>query len=113
MGDFGCGICQDFQRESSRGEASVMAAHKRLVDVEDALVWAFRDELPKRAPGGNVIAAGSSVSPMWRYGLFGARINNWSREPGFPAAPGDPHPDALGIEARTLALKRFEGLAFE
>jgi hypothetical protein len=50
---------------------------------------------------------------MWRYGVFGAQIDNWSREPGFPAALGDPHPDALEIESRVLALKRFEGLSFD
>jgi hypothetical protein len=50
---------------------------------------------------------------MWRYGVFGARIDNWAREPSFLAAQGDPHPDALTVESRVLALKRFEGFSFD
>jgi hypothetical protein len=77
---------------------------RRLLDIEDALQWAFREELPKRSPGGNVIVAGPSMAPMWRHGVVGAKIDNWSRDPGFPAALGDPHPDAIAIEGRVLAL---------
>jgi hypothetical protein len=97
----------------TRASRPVGSGPKRVLDVEDALAWAFREELPKRPPSGNIIAAGSPVSPMWRYGVFGARIDNWWREPGFPAALGDPHPDALEIEARVLALERLKGLAFD
>jgi hypothetical protein len=58
---------------------------RRVLDIEDAPRWAFRDELPKRAAGG-ALAAGSTVSPMFRYADLGGRIDDWSREPGFPAA---------------------------
>jgi hypothetical protein len=44
-----------------------MPDHKRVVDVEDALVWAFREELPKRASGGNMIGAGYAAA--FRKGL--------------------------------------------
>jgi hypothetical protein len=50
---------------------------------------------------------------MFRYADLGGRIDEWSRDPGFPAALGDPHPDALAIEARVLALDRFGGLIFD
>jgi hypothetical protein len=63
-----------------------MDRSRRIVDVEDALAWAFREEVPKRASGGDVGPMRSSVAPMWRHGVFGTRIDNWSREPGFPAA---------------------------
>jgi hypothetical protein len=117
IGDFRCKISQDFNGKAE-GRAREMADrkrpdHRRLVDIEDALIWAFREELPKRSPDGNVVALGSSVSPMWRYGVFGARIDNWSREPGFPAVLGDPHPDAIAIESRcsrSSASKAFRSM---
>ena len=31
----------------------------------------------------------------------------------FPSCAGDPHPDALTIESRVLALKRFDGFSFD
>jgi hypothetical protein len=69
---------------------------RRLLDIEEALAWAVREELPKRRDGQSHPAA--QVSPMFRLAQLGGRIDSWSREPGFPAALGDPHPDALAIE---------------
>jgi hypothetical protein len=75
---------------------------RRLLDIEDALQWAYREELPKGREGeGGGVA--SMVSPMFRLVTFGGRVDNWSREPGFPAAMGDPHPDALTI-ARAVTV---------
>ena len=41
---------------------------------------------------------------MWRAGIFGGRIDCWNKDPGFPLAMGDPHPDALLIEGQLEAL---------
>ncbi|TXN67260.1 hypothetical protein [Methylobacterium sp. WL6] len=90
--------------------------NKRVMDIEDALTWAFREELPKRRDrddkGGP--QEFSSISPMFRICQLGGRVENFSREPGFPAAMGEPHPDALIIEAtvdelRSYAAHRFDG----
>lgn len=68
---------------------------KRVMDVEEVLSWAYRDELPKTDGLGGGTGEASHVSPMFRMGVFGSRIDNWNREPGFPSAMGPPHPDAL------------------
>ncbi|GEP09841.1 hypothetical protein [Methylobacterium gnaphalii] len=72
---------------------------KRKLDIEQALSWAFREELPKAQADRRISAAPTmSVHPMWRAGVFGARIDNWNNvDPGFPAAMGEPHPDAVLI----------------
>jgi len=70
---------------------------KRVVDVELVLQWAFRDELPKRRDEREGGGEAASVSPMFRACAFGSRIDNWSREPGFPVAMGEAHPDALRV----------------
>lgn len=67
------------------------ASARKALDVELLLRWAYRDELPKRQGGGLV-----SVSSSWED--YGERIDNWSREPGFPVALGPPHPDSIVIE---------------
>lgn len=85
-----------------------LRAGRRLIDVEDALRWAFRDELPKR---GAVAATG--VSPMVSLIALGTVVDTGSREPGFPAALGEPHPDATAIEAAVLALGRFSGCSID
>lgn len=82
----------------------VPAARRRLLDVEDALRWAYRDELPKRGAG-----ASSGVSPMFSLIAYGTHVDNSNREPGFPAALGEPHPDAILIEQAVAALDRFSG----
>lgn len=82
---------------------------KRVMDIEDVLSWAFRDELPKGGPNATRHQSPGypSVSPMFGMVQFGARIDNWSRDPGFPLACGDPHPDALLIAAAVEQLARF------
>lgn len=65
---------------------------------------AYRDELPKRGAG-----ASAGVSPMFSLIALGTVIDSGGREPGFPAALGEPHPDAVTIEAAVQALARFAG----
>lgn len=79
---------------------------KRVLDVEAALSWAYVDELPKRKVAFDFGGGGAfpSVSPMFSMCALGGRVDNWSREPGFPAAAGPPHPDALLIEAAVERL---------
>jgi hypothetical protein len=83
-----------------------MLGLRRVLDVERALSWAYVDELPKQKSefdfrGG---AGFAPVSPMFSMAALGGRVDNWSREPGYPAALGPPHPDALLIEAAVNAL---------
>lgn len=74
---------------------------KRVLDVEKALHWAYRDELPKTEHLGT--AGGSSV--LANLISLGCAIDSgFSREPGFPAAMGAPHPDAFAIDAAVQAL---------
>lgn len=90
------------------------ASTKRPLDIEQVLTWAFRHELPKRREGERGPNLGfSAVSPMFRVADLGVRVENFSREPGMPAALGDPHPDALVIEAAVLELARFAEHRFE
>jgi hypothetical protein len=75
---------------------------KRARDIEKILHWAYRDELPKMGAehgGFSATAAGFSMVP---------RHEDFSREPGFPAALGDPHPDALIIAGTVQALSDHE-----
>lgn len=89
---------------------------KRFIDIEKALQWAFRDELPKRGRRGGPWVVGSSTS--WLSGASsdrddpGARSCNDARDPGFPAAAGDPHPDSLVIETAVNALTAWAGYRF-
>ena len=77
----------------------------RVLDIEQALRWAYQSEIPKRQEDRPIAAMPPQpVHPMWRAGVFGGRIDCWHREPGFPAAMGDPHADALRIEAAVDAL---------
>ena len=90
------------------------ALKKRLLDIEDVLRWAFREELPKRRDedGGTYMREYPSVSPMFAMCALGGRVENFSREPGFPLAMGEPHPDALLVEAAVLELQEFAGHRF-
>jgi hypothetical protein len=63
--------------------------HKRRVDVELFLRWAFRDELPKK----DVSADASSWQLVERGGPIDDAIG-----PGMPAGAGAPHPDALVVD---------------
>ncbi|MDX7953371.1 hypothetical protein P7D22_19590 [Lichenihabitans sp. Uapishka_5] len=87
------------------------AIRKRVMDVEDVISWAFRDELPKRSR--DRVSEPCQVSPMFRLGQYGVRIDNWHREPGFPTIMGDPHPDALKVEAAVESLARFVEMPIE
>lgn len=82
---------------------------KQLLDIEDVLRWAYRDELPKRRSDEGELRQREfpSVSPMFSMAALGGRVENFSREPGFPAAMGEPHPDALLVEAAVERLSRF------
>ena len=85
--------------------ASPTTTRKRVLDIEAALRWAYQSELPKRREDRAITAPlPAQVHPMWRAGAFGGRIDCWNRDPGFPAAMGDPSPDALRIEAAVEAL---------
>lgn len=78
---------------------------KRVMDVEDALRWAYNDELPKdRGLGGKGPAEPCEVSPMFRHAALGTRVDSRSYEPKLPAALGEPHPDALMIEKAVAGL---------
>jgi hypothetical protein len=78
---------------------------RRVWDIEEALRWCYRDEMPKRsANDGSGASEPSSVSPMFRWCAFGGRVDNWTREPGFPTVLGPPHADALLIHGVVEAL---------
>ena len=100
---------------------------KRFLDIEEALRWAYRDELPKherRRALPNVAgehvwspytwpAGYPEASPSFREaagsGPSGGTVDGWSRDPGLP---GTPHPDALAIEAAVDGLKAWRGHGF-
>nr|USU30152.1 hypothetical protein NG677_12125 [Methylobacterium sp. OTU13CASTA1] len=87
---------------------------KRPLDIEEVLTWCFRHELTKRRDDDRGPRLGfSSISPMFRMADLGVRVENFSREPGMPAALGEPHPDALIVEAAVLELARFADHRFE
>ena len=87
---------------------------KRILDIEDVLRWAFREELPKRRNDEDGSPrAYRSVCPMFAMAALGGRVENFSREPGFPLAMGEAHPDALIVEAAVLNLSRFADHRFE
>lgn len=88
--------------------ATIVPSGRRLMDVEDAVTWAFRDELPKRGA-----LESTGFSPMHSLAMLGTVIDSGNREPRLPAALGDPHPDALAIEQAVRALVRFHGWAIE
>lgn len=47
----------------------------------------------------------SYVSPLSRLVALGTNIDETAGEPGFPAALGEPHPDALTIERLVMSLE--------
>lgn len=86
------------------------AKGRRKITIEEALRWAIRDEIPKKRHDAPIRGpAPPAMHAMWRAGIFGGPIDNWSREPGMPPAMGEPHPDALTIEAQFENL----GIALE
>lgn len=89
--------------------------NKRVMDIEDVLRWAFQDELPKRREeeGEFRMREFPAVCPMFAMAQHGGRIENFSREPGFPLAMGEVHPDALIVEQAVKNLSRFSEHRFE
>ena len=89
--------------------------NKRVMDIEDALAWAYRDELPKRRDRRGELGPQwyASIYPMFKICALGGRVENFSREPGFPAAMGEAHADALIIEAAVEELLSFQGHHFD
>ncbi|MDV2986181.1 UNVERIFIED_CONTAM: hypothetical protein Q9R58_17840 [Methylobacteriaceae bacterium AG10] len=86
--------------------SSTSATKKRTLDIEAALRWAYQAELPKRREDIAITAPRApQIHPMWRAGVFGGRIDCWHKDPGFPLAMGEPHDDALRIEAAVNAIE--------
>ena len=83
-------------------------APKRIMDVEEVLAWAFRDELPKDRGEGGRHGPPAYSSPLGRMVAMGTSVDNWSREPGHPAALGPCDPDALVVAS---AVEDLAGLA--
>lgn len=83
------------------------APRKRFLDIELALRWAYRDELPKRLRGGPSFA---DLSRPPRSDFFDD--DGATREPGYPASAGEPHPDAMAIEAAVKSLETWRGHGF-
>jgi hypothetical protein len=81
---------------------------KRFVDIEACLRWAYRDELPKRQHGGRLAGGDVAGMSMFKAAVDEDRRN--AREPGFPAALGDPHPDSDIIEKAVRNLAGFHRL---
>jgi hypothetical protein len=108
-----------------------LAPGKRFIDIEHALRWAYRDELPKRHALPRRLgthtqervwspytwpAGYGETSPMFREatggGPSGGYADGWSRDPGFPQALGEPHPDAIMIETAVKGLAAWAGHGF-
>lgn len=108
LGRHASGIRQDRTHLPPASSRPAGASTKRLLDIEEVLTWAFRHELPKRRDGDRGPRLGyAPVCPMFKHADLGTRVENFSREPGMPAALGDPHPDALAVEAAVTDLARF------
>lgn len=100
---------------SFRSGASIPAADvpKRIMDVEDVLAWAFRDELPKDRGEGGRHGPPAYSSPLGRMVAMGTSVDNWSREPGHPAAMGPCSPDAFLVAAAVEDLAAMADQAIE
>jgi len=87
---------------------------KRFLDIEMALRWAYRDEIPKRGRRGGAWAmiGYPSSSCMSEAASDHGASDGPIREPGFPAAAGDPHPDSLAIETAVGNLAAYAGCGF-
>jgi hypothetical protein len=85
---------------------------KRFLDIETALRWAYRDELPKRQHASSI----GAISPGFRRlpddDERRANLSKWQIEPGHPPALGELHPDALLIEASVKGLDAWFGHGF-
>lgn len=80
---------------------------KVSVDIEDLLVWAYRDELPKaQAEGGSFgpAAHGHAWEGVAEVGVLGEIVDNrWGVVPD-RGATSDPHPDAVLVGEAVEAL---------
>lgn len=102
------GVRQDRTHRPPASTRPAEISTKRALDIEALLTWVFRHELLKRRDDDRGPSLGfPRVSPMFRHADLGTRVENFSREPGMPAALGEPHPDALIVEAAVLDLARF------
>ncbi|MCJ2092262.1 hypothetical protein MKK67_07105 [Methylobacterium sp. J-072] len=91
--------------QASTQSTTQSAQKRRKMTIEEVLRWTIRDELPKRRDDQPIRGPmPPAMHAMWRAGVFGGPIDNWSREPGMPLAMGDPHPDAITIEAHLQVL---------
>lgn len=69
---------------------------KKLIDVETAVSWAYRDEIPKKEVAGLT---------GWEKTIYlGTGIDDGHFESGFPVNLGPPHPDALLIDHAVRSL---------
>ena len=84
---------------------------KRFVDIEHALRWAYRDELPKRQQGDGSWIGGTALSPVGGM-ISAADEGSVDGEPGYAAARGEPHPEVLAIEAAVKGLGAWVGYGF-
>lgn len=75
---------------------------RRDRDIELVLQWAYRDELPK---SGAEYGGRSGMAPMFAIADLGVRVDEWHREPGFPAAMGETDPGAFVVDAAVRELR--------
>ena len=115
VGRHAAGVRQSRVHAPPIGTRRSNVPNKRVLDIEDVLRWTYRDELPKRRLDDGELRQREfpSVCPMFTMAQLGGRVENFSREPGFPAAMGEPHPDALLVEAAVKRLSRFAEHEFE
>lgn len=93
-------VTPGFQKTLPRGPG------KARIDIERLLHWAYRDELPKSRDRGD--GARAQISPMFKWAELGGRVDDWSRDPGFPTILGEPHPDALRVQLFVSRLDDME-----
>src|SRR5260370_8328394 len=74
---------------------------KRFLDIETALRWAYRDELPKRQHGGRYDSRDLTAASISCLAAAAADDEQPCdhRDPAFPAALRDPHPASIIIES--------------
>lgn len=84
---------------------TVRSESRQARDIEELLQWTFREELPK---GQERLGFAPGISPMFRLADLGTRVDDWSEEPGYPRALGEPHPDAVAIGKAVMAFEPEE-----
>lgn len=95
--------CAEPDAKDSRATLRGPLRAMQKTEVEAACVWAYRMELPKYSEGDGKSAA------MFRLSDIGTSVDD-DRDPGFPALLGQPHPDALLIDA---AVKRLPEIGLD